>query len=178
MKRTTISRILWVLAGALLMAAGVLCLRSPAAALGGLSLFLGLAMLFSGIVDIAVFAASHRYVIGAGWFLVDGILAVLMALFILGNRWFTALTLPFVLGMWLLFSGVSKFVNSFELQRLGVRGWGWFTALGVLMAAAGFFSFMDPLAGMAAIPVTVGLLLILEGIVTVVRGCFAPRLWR
>ena len=56
----TLSRVLWIIAGVLLIVAGVYCFVSPDAALSGLSLILGLAMLFSGIVDIVIFASSRH----------------------------------------------------------------------------------------------------------------------
>ena len=171
------SRVLWIIAGAVLMIAGVICLLSPAAALAGLSFFLGTAMLVSGIVDLLIFALCYRSVAGAGWFLVDGILTVLLSMFVLCDQWFTALTIPFIFGMWLLCTGVSKVANSFELRRLGIRGWGWFTAIGSLMTAAGFFSFLDPLSGIAAISAVSGCFLILEGLASILRGCFAFRFW-
>lgn len=173
----TISRVLWIAAGILLILAGIFCLLSPSAALSGLALYLGLAMLFSGIVDLVIFASASSRMVGSGWFLVDGILTVLLSLFLLCNQWFTALTLPFLFGMWLLFSGVSKFANSFELKRLGVRGWGWFTVLGIVLSAVGFFSFLDPLAGLVAITIVVGVFLILQGVASILRGCFAGRFW-
>ena len=71
----------------------------------------------------------------------------------------------------------SKFVNSFDLQRLGVRGWGWFTVLGILMAVAGFFSFWDPFIGAMAMAAIIGIILILQGIASIMKGCFANRYW-
>ena len=118
----TLSRVLWIIAGVLLIVAGVYCFVSPEAALSGLSLILGLAMLFSGIVDIVIFASSRRFMLGSGWFLLDGIFTVLLAIFLLCNQTFTMLSLPFIFGMWLLFGGISRFVSSFDLQRLGVGG--------------------------------------------------------
>lgn len=140
----TLSRVLWIIAGVLLIVAGVYCFVSPDAALSGLSLILGLAMLFSGIVDIVIFASSRRFMLGSGWFLLDGIFTVLLAIFLLCNQAFTMLSLPFIFGMWLLFGGISRFVSSFDLQRLGVRGWGWFTVLGILLTAAGILRSMIP----------------------------------
>lgn len=173
----TLSRVLWIVAGALLIVAGVVCLMSPGKALSGLALFLGIAMLLSGVADIVVFAVAHKYTAGSGWFLVDGILTVLLSIFILCNRWFTTVTLPLLFGMWLIFSGVSKFANSFDLQRLGIRGWGWFTALGIVLAVAGFLSFLNPLAGAVTITVLIGMFLILQGVASVLRGCFTQRFW-
>lgn len=142
----TVSRVLWIVAGVLLIVAGGACMLHPGATLSGLSFLLGMAMLFSGVVDIIIFATAGSSIYGSGWFLVDGILTVLLSIFLLCNQMFTMMTLPYILGMWLLFSGITKFVNSFDLRRFGVRGWGWVTAFGLLMAAAGFLSFMDPLA--------------------------------
>ena len=92
----------------------------------------------SGIIDIVIFAAGHDYMAGSGWFLADGILTVLMSLFILGNGWFTAMTISFILGMWLIFSGITKLVNSFDLQKLGVRGWGLVYGTWILLTVIGF----------------------------------------
>ena len=173
----TVSRVLWIVAGILLIAVGIACFFHPGATLGGLSVALGLAMLFSGLVDIVIFAAARRLMYGAGWFLLDGILTVLLSVFILGNRMFTMMTLPFILGMWLLFSGISMLVGSFDLQRFGMRGWGWLTALGVLLAVFGFSTFFNPVAGAAVLTVMTGLLLILQGAAAIARGCLTGRFW-
>ena len=174
----TLSRILWIVAGVLLIAAGVYCFVSPDAALGGLSLMLGLAMLFSGVVDIVIFASSRRFMLGSGWFLLEGIFTVLLAVFLLCNQAFTMLSLPFIFGMWLLFGGISRFVSSFDLQRLGVKGWGWFTALGVLLTVAGILSFYDPISGALALSWVAGLVLILQGVASIAWGCFSGRFCR
>ncbi|MCI6138913.1 MAG: DUF308 domain-containing protein [Clostridiaceae bacterium] len=102
MSKTT-SRVLWILAGILLIITGIGCLRNPGEILYALPIIFGIAMMFSGIIDIVIFAAGHDYMAGSGWFLADGILTVLMSLFILGNSWFTAMTISFILGMWLIF---------------------------------------------------------------------------
>ena len=117
----TVSRVLWIVAGVLLIVAGGACMLHPGATLSGLSFLLGMAMLFSGVVDIMIFATAGSSIYGSGWFLVDGILTVLLSIFLLCNQMFTMMTLPYILGMWLLFSGITKFVNSFDLRRFGVR---------------------------------------------------------
>ena len=96
MSKTT-SRVLWILAGIFLIITGIGCLRNPGKILYGLPIIFGVAMMFSGIIDIVIFAAGHDYMAGSGWFLADGILTVLMSLFILGNGWFTAMTISFIL---------------------------------------------------------------------------------
>ena len=77
-----------------------------------------------------------------------------------------------------MFSGISRFVNSFDLRRFGVQGWGWFTALGLLLTVAGFVSMMDPMAGAMTLALIVGILLILQGIGFILWACFTGRFWR
>lgn len=174
----TVSRILWAVVGILLLVAGMICLSNPGVALATLSLYLGVAMLLSGVIDIVIFAKASRFVAGAGWFLAEGILTVLLSLFLLFHQAFTLLSLPYIFGMWLLFSGISKFVSSFDLRALDIRGWGWCTAIGALLALAGFLAFLDPVSDLIAISVLVGLLLVFQGIVSLLRALFSHRLWR
>lgn len=94
---TFFSRVLWGIAGVLLIICGIVCLAQPAVALTTVTLFLGISMMVSGIVDIVIFAKGNNAMLGAGWFLVDGILTVLLSLLILFNQAFTALSLPFIL---------------------------------------------------------------------------------
>ena len=173
----TMSRVLWIIAGIFLIIAEIGCMRNPGEVLYGLPFIFGVAMMFSGIVDIVIFAMGHDYIAGSGWFLADGILTVLMSLFVLDNGWFTTITISFIFGMWLIFSGITKLVNSFDLQNLGVKGWGWFTVFGILLTVIGFISFTHPFANIAAMAWMIGLFLILQGIVSVLRGCFSDRLW-
>ncbi len=102
-------------------------------------------------------------------------MTVILSLFLLLNQWFTMLSLPFLFTLWLLFSGVSRFVSAFDLRACGVRGWGWILAVGVIpLIAAGFVCMMDPWVSVAAIGVTVGLVFLLEGVSAVVYACI-PR---
>ena len=173
-----VSRVLWIIAGVLLILAGVFCWANPGLALTTLSLYLGLSMLISGIIDLVIFAKGNRYMVGSGWFLLDGILTVLLSLFLLFHQAFTMLSLPFIFGMWLLISGINKLVNSFELRRLGVPGWGWLTALGILLALVGFFSFCDPVSNLLALSALVGMVLVCQGVATIARACLSYRLWK
>ena len=167
-------RILNVAAGVLLIAAGIYCLCNQDVALLSAGLLLGIFLLLSGVAEIVVFAAASGVMLGSGWLLLDGVQTVIMSLFLLFNQWFTMLSLPFLFTLWLLFSGVSRFVSAFDLRACGVRGWGWILAVGVILIAAGFVCMMDPWVSVAAIGVTVGLVFLLEGVSAVVYACI-PR---
>ena len=166
-------RILNIVAGILLIAAGIYCLCNEDVAVLSAGLMLGVFMLAAGIAEIVVFAGTSGVLIGSGWLLLDGVLTVIMSLFLLFNQWFTLLSLPFLFTVWLIFSGISRFVSAFDLHALGVRGWGWVLAVGILLMVAGFICMMDPWVSAAAVGVTVGLVFLLEGISAIVCACIS-----
>lgn len=171
--RTKTVRILNIVAGILLIAAGIYCLCNEDVAVLSAGLMLGIFMLAAGIAEIVVFAGTSGVLIGSGWLLLDGVLTVIMSLFLLFNQWFTLLSLPFLFTVWLMFSGISRFVSAFDLHALGVRGWGWVLAVGILLMVAGFICMMDPWVSAAAVGVTVGMAFLLEGISAIVCACIS-----
>ena len=164
-----------IVAGGLLVAAGIYCLCNQDIAVISAGVLLGAFMLAAGVAEIVVFAEAGRLLMGSGWLLLDGVLTVLMSLFLLFNQWFTLMSLPILFTVWLLFSGVSRFVSAFDLKALGMRGWGWILALGIVLLVFGIVCMMDPWVSVVAVGVTVGLVLILEGIGTIAVACISRR---
>ena len=164
-------RIWSIISGALLIAAGIYCLCNQDVAVMSAGLLLGVFMLISGIAEIVVFAGTSGLLLGSGWLLLDGVLTVILSLFLLLNQWFTLMSLPFLFTAWLLFSGVSRFVS--DLKALGVRAWGWVLALGIVLTVAGFVCMMDPWVSVAAMGVTVGVVFLLEGVSAIFYGCIS-----
>ena len=168
-------KVLNIIAGVLLIAAGVYCLCNQDIAALTAGLMVGIFMLVSGVIEIVVFAATSGVLFGSGWLLLDGILTVILSLFLLFNQWFTMMSLPILFTVWLLFSGVSRFVSAFDLKALGMRGWGWILALGIVLLVFGVVCMMDPWVSVVAVGVTVGLVFILEGIGTIAVACISRR---
>lgn len=168
-------RLLSALSGLLLIATGALCLLQPGAALQALSTLLGVSMLISGIFGVVGFALCGDAVLGAGYLLLDGVVAILLSALTLLNRLFSPLALPALFSLWMLFSGVSRFVRSLDLRRLGVRGWGWFTAMGALEMLGGFATMAAPFAALLTQSLTAGGIFALEGVLTAASGLLARR---
>ena len=82
-------RVLNIVSGVLLILIGIYCLCNQDIAVATAGLMVGIFMLASGIIEIVVFAATSRLLIGSGWLLLDGVLTVILSLFLLFNEWFT-----------------------------------------------------------------------------------------
>ena len=108
-------RILNIISGVLLIVAGIYCLCNQDVAAMTAGVMVGVFMLISGVIEIIVFASTSGLLFGSGWLLLDGVLTVILSLFLLFNQWFTLLSLPLLFTLWLLFSGISRFVSASAL---------------------------------------------------------------
>ncbi len=170
-----VSRVLWLISGALLIVVGIVAVCNPASTVASLAVFLGLAMLLSGISSIVGYGMATKYFVGGGWMLADGILTCVLALFVLFNSSVTASAIPFIFGLWVVFSSVERMACAFDLKRDGVSGWGWILALALLGIVMGVVALLDPIVAAVALSVIVGVLLISTGVMNLCMWGFLHK---
>ena len=100
--------------------------------------------------------------------LVVGLTAALPMLF-----WISAAGASLVL----LRKGLNQSLGVIVWSLVPAGLWAWYGDPFVLLAVAGFVSFLSPMASIFAMAVIVGILLIIQGIAFILRGCFSSRLW-
>ena len=175
--KNSMTRVLWIIAGILLILSGVTLLLNPEVSLLSMAGMIGFVILLSGIFDLAIYFSFSKSMLGAGWQLLDGILGVIIGFMFLGNNVLVAAVLPYIFGMWILFSGVSKIVSGFDLKKLGFSKWGWIVVLGVLMTGVGVISFCRPVLSAVALSVLLAIGLIAEGVHAIFRGLVYRGFW-
>ena len=62
---------------------GIICLAVPGITEVTVAIAYGVILLVSGIADIVIFAVWGPQMLGAGWLLLDGILTILLSLFLI-----------------------------------------------------------------------------------------------
>lgn len=169
-------RIVWLICGIAMVIAGIVCLANQSLAYATLTMMVGIIMLFAGISDIVMYANCRNSTSGAGWFLADGILTILLAFIMMFDQFFTAMVIPFIFSFWLMMTGITRTINSFDLKKLGVGGWGWLLALGILMIALGFISLFSPVSTAFALAMVVGIVFIFEGVNAVIKALFYNKM--
>ena len=157
-------QVLNMIVGILLIGVGIYCLCNQDVAVMSAGWVLCVFMLLAGIAELGVFFLIGGAVMGSGWLLLDGILTVVLSLFLLFNQRFTMLSLAFLFALWLLLFGISRLVSALDLRTLGVRAWGWALALGILLIVAGFVCMRNPLISTAAVGIVVGFVFLLQGV--------------
>jgi uncharacterized membrane protein HdeD (DUF308 family) len=113
------SAVLWqVLLGIIYLAAALSLLLAPIAGVFTLTLILGAYLIVEGIVELAVFFRL-RALRGAVWFLVDGVVSILLAGLILAHWPSSSVwALGTLVGISLIFSGMARLMNPATSRRI------------------------------------------------------------
>ena len=171
----TFVKVLWVIAGIVLILGGCAAFFNPLSAYVVTEVIFGAALIISGIVSIIAYARTSKVMMGAGWVLADGILSLILGALICFSRYnegLFAITISTFLGLWLLFSGSSETIRSFDLHKLGAKGWGWLTAWGIICILGGIAVFCNPvITAVGTTSFLSGFILIAGGIAAITR-CF------
>ncbi len=166
-------KVLWIIAAVALILAGASTFFNPLSAFVTVSYIIGGVLVLSGIIGIIAYFVGRNVMLGAGWVLADGILsAIFGAMIIFGeySKGFLAVSIGIMVGMWLLISGVNTLTRSFDMHKLGARGWLWLTLWGLICIAAGVTVFCTPVISAVGISgMTLGLSLIVGGVAMLFR---------
>lgn len=166
----TFLKVLWVIAGIVLILGGCAAFFNPLKAFVLTEVIFGAALMISGVVSIIAYIRTHKVIMGAGWILADGILTLILGALICFSHYSNglfAITISAFLGLWLLFTGISQTTRSFDLHKLGAHGWGWLTAWGVICIIGGVAVFCNPVI------TAVGTTSFISGIVLILGGVAA-----
>ena len=132
----------FLIMGLMSLAAGIAILAKPAEGYISLSILFSLHNGGTGFSQI-VFAISERHSMkNWGWTLVSGILDFALGTFLMIYPFITMVTLPFIVGFYLVFRAIYLIGASIELNSIGIKGWGWLLTGGIAVTRIGFPHFV------------------------------------
>ena len=104
-----------------------------------------------------------------GYFIVGGVLDVLLGLFLCLYPGITIFLLPILLGIWMLYHSFMIIAFGGDLDTFGVDGQGFVVGSGILLLILSILILMNPFsAGIAAVVVLTGIGLVVFGLILVV----------
>ncbi len=139
----------WIslLLGILFVIAALWMMVAPVATYEALVLFVSVFMFVSGLFEIAFAASNSKRLHGWGWYLIGGIIDLLLGAYLISHPGLTAIIIPYIIAFWLMFRGFSTMGFSFDLSGMGVKGWGWYLTLGILAVISAIFIIWSPFTG-------------------------------
>ncbi len=158
---------LYLVLGVLFIVGGIMLAADPISAYIGLSIFASVWIFVSGIFSVAFAASNSKILPGWGWYLAGGILELLLGLLLMCFPGIMAVAIPFILGFWLMFRGISIIAGSMDLKSLQVSNWGWALVLGILIVVLSFLVFAYPAAAGAGLSIFMAAAIIVLGIASI-----------
>ncbi len=118
--------------GILLIVLGIYIFTVPQETYVALAIFFSLSFITSGLLD-SIFALQNRDSLsGWGWYLISGLLSLVLGIYLTIYPTISMSVLPFVVGFTLLFRSFLLLGYSFELRDLKVVSWGDIALLSVI----------------------------------------------
>jgi len=154
--------------GIILIILSFVVFSHPVGALVGIALYIGIALLLTGIVFIITSITARKLMENWGWKLGEGVFDTLFGFILLTHPGVTAVVLPFIVGFWVLFYGIMLFIDSFGIKKAGLKGWWVQLITGILTVIIGYTITFNPVAGMLTITMFMGIAILLFGIYNVV----------
>lgn len=156
---------LMLLIGIALFVLGILVFIYPAQSYVSMAVLFGWVILAAGILEVVLSASSDHFVTGRGWMLAEGVIQIILGLILVFNVALSAVTLPIVLGFWLLFRGFSTIGLGGDMRAMGISGAGWTIVGGVLLLLCALWMLFQPLVfGTAFVVVWLGVALLFAGV--------------
>jgi len=162
-------KIITVIVGIILAAAGIYCFVTPIATFASVGWIIGIVLLIAGINLIINYFTMRRSDNVYAWDLLLGIITILFSLFILYGQFARLALDSFIIilfGVWILVSGISRIVSGMKMKKNRVKNSSWLSAviLGVLSVLAGIYGFVNPMVFALTIGWIIGFVIILNGI--------------
>lgn len=152
-----------LVAGVIMAALGVYVWLNPVVSLVALALYLGIAFI---VVGLGYAVASFSY--ESGWYLLVGILDVLVGVILVTNLGVTAATLPIIFALWCLAVGAIQIVAAYRLHKNGYK-WSWSLVAGILGVIFAFLILAYPMLGVVTLSALMGAYILLYGIVEILE---------
>ena len=147
--------------GLITLGLGIVVMFRPSQSLGVIAVLLGIAMIVSGVFQIAraLDGREHQRV----WRGISGILFILVGLALIRHLDLTVALIGLFVGFTWVIQGVVSLVEAFSGRRRGETGWALF--FGVLSLVAGIVVVSAPIGSIAALTIFMGAWLIVLGLV-------------
>ena len=156
---------LMLIAGILCIAAGICVFVFPVESYVTLSILFGILMLLVGAGQLIIASSSGNYLMMKGYFIVGGILDLILGIFLCVYPGITLVVLPFMMGLWLMYHSFILISFGGDMDTFRVSGSASMIILGILILMLSVFVLLNPFsAGIVTVLVVAGAGLILLGV--------------
>jgi uncharacterized membrane protein HdeD (DUF308 family) len=166
-KASRVVKMWWLLtiAGLLCVLAGIAVFVFPIQSYMALSIIFGVLVLLVGAAQLIIASSSSNYLAMKGYWVVGGVLDILLGIFLCIYPNVTLMLLPVMMGIWMMYHSFMILAFGSDLENFSISGSGGTIFGGILLLILSVMVLINPFgAGVATI-------LVLTGVGLMVFGC-------
>lgn len=157
----------------LLMVTGILCIIAgicvfvfPLESYVTLSILFGILMLLTGAAQLVIASSSGNYLMMRGYFIIGGVLDVILGIFLCVYPGVSLVALPVMMGLWLMYNSFVIISFGGDMDTFKLSGGGMVMVLGILLLVLSIFVLLNPFSvGVTTVLIVAGMGLILFGLI-------------
>lgn len=162
---------MYLIIGVLAFILGVFMLTNPAITYEMMTLLLGLALIVFGIIELIVGLFSRNFFVSRAAILIGAILNIVLGILLAANPGIAALTLPLILGMWMLYQSFMMISYAGDLKGFKVKGYGLTLFCGIVLLILALLILLRPVTiGMFTVAIYIALSFIIYGLSEIVSA--------
>lgn len=162
---------MYLIIGVLAFILGVFMLTNPAITYEMMTLLLGLALMVFGIIELIVGLFSRNIFVTRAAVLIGAILNIVLGILLAANPGIAALTLPLILGMWMLYQSFMMISYAGDLKGFKVKGYGLTLFCGIVLLILALLILLRPMTvGIFTVAIYISLSLIVYGLSEIVSA--------
>lgn len=150
-----------MIAGVLVIAAGIAVFAFPLESYVTLSILFGVLMLVVGAAKLIAASTSGNYFMMRGYVITGGVLDLILGMLLCINPGVSLVMLPILMGFWIMYNSFIIIGLAGDMETFGIRGTGWTMAGGILLLILSVLVLINPFgAGVATVVIMAGVGLI------------------
>lgn len=174
----TLFKWLGILGGVILIIIGGYAIFNPSITILSITLYIAIALLIIGIFNIINYFEKKKENKSSGWILIDGLVNIILAIFLLSNDHISSNLIPIIFGIWMLFLGIQRIGLSMNIKKLNSPYWKIMMVLGIIAIVFSIIICIKPIVAALAISMIVGIILIFYGIMTITASISISKLYK
>lgn len=162
---------MYLLVGVIAFALGVFMLVYPAITYELMTLMLGLALMIFGIIQLIVGLLNKNFFVSRTAAIIGAILDIVLGVLLSANPGIAAITLPLILGMWMLYQSFMMINYAGDLKGFKVRGYGFTLFCGIVLLVLAVMILLRPVTiGVMTVAIYISLSFIIYGLSEIISA--------
>ena len=171
-------RVITIAMGILLMGTGIWSFANSGVSFLALAFAIGIVMIADGTVEgmTYIYARGGNRKDNNNWILIDSMVSFVLGFLVLSGQLAAEVAVPYVFGMWMLFSGVLRIGIALNIDRSEKKAnFRWTFGTGIVCVIAGIYGFYNGVLFNVALGELLGIYFVIQAATTLEVGLHMPH---